>query len=140
MITSHQLPAWIAPILAVALVAGMSACSNDANWDGNAQIDEATLAPNDLVFRYVNLGETSKLDSLLKANPDLLNIYEDTYYNTPLHVAALVGNRRVVNVLLDNGANPNVENINGEIPAETALQEAHVDLSKYLHEVAANAR
>lgn len=91
------------------------------------------------MFRYVGMGEAGKLDALLKSNPNLVNIAEDSYYNTPLHVAALNDDWDVVKVLLANGANPNLENINSEIPAETALQEAHVDMSKYLREVAEKA-
>lgn len=131
---------WLAPSAAALLLVSFAACSNDARWEGDAHIDETKLGPHELVFRYVNMGETSKLERLLKTNPDLANIYEDTYYNTPLHVAAIIGNRRVADVLLQNGANPNIENMNGEIPAESALQEAHVDLYKYLREIAENAR
>jgi ankyrin repeat protein len=137
MRSSLGIVAWAGLILLAGLLGSCSGSTTASN--GDPLPDEASLTPDKLAWRYISTGETSKLDSLLKSNPDLVNIYEETYGNTPLHVAALNGNRAIVDVLLENGASPNMENANGEIPAETALQEAHVDLARYLREVAAGS-
>lgn len=115
----------------------VSSCSQTAVRDDQDSIDVSSLSQEQLVFRYIGLGESSKLDELLTSNPALVNIYEDTYYNTPLHVAALRDDWACVKVLLAHGADPNLENENGEIPAEIALQDAHLEMSRYLQDVAA---
>lgn len=132
---SYGLVALIFVALALCMV---SSCSSETVIQ--TPMDESTLSPQELVFQYVSMGEASKLDSLLKSNPDLVNIYDDTYYNTPLHVAAINDNWKIVDILLENGANPNIENIDGKIPAESALQEAHVKMSTYLKDAAAKAQ
>ncbi|MBL7648866.1 MAG: hypothetical protein JNK74_22035 [Candidatus Hydrogenedentes bacterium] len=110
-----------------------SSCSSSVD-SVDPPVDESTLLPEQLVFRYIIQGEDSKLDSLLKSSPELVSIREDnTNYNTPLHVAAIIGDWSVVKVLIENGADPYLENINGEIPAESALQSSgDLELSRYL--------
>ena len=114
-----------------------SSCSSPVE-NVDPPVDESTLLPQQLVFHYIYQGDASKLDSFLKSNPDMVNIPEDdTNYNTPLHVAAITGNWSIVKVLLDNGADPNIENSNGEIPAESALQASgDLELTRYLQEAA----
>lgn len=119
----------------VLVVCMLNSCSSPVE-SVYSPVDESTLQPQQLVFRYVIEGDASKLDSLLKSNPDLVNIPEDdSSYNTPLHIAAITGDWNIVKVLLDNGADPNLENSNGEIPAESALQSSgDLKLSSYLQE------
>lgn len=57
--------------------------------------------------------------------------------NTPLHVAALRGDRETVRALLEAGADPNVANDSGTTPLHAALQEAHAQVARML--VAAGA-
>lgn len=125
-----------ARLVCVALALCMASSCSGPVESVDPPVDESTLLPQQLVFHYVFQGEASKLDSFLKANPDLVNIPEDeTTYNTPLHVAAITGNWSIIEVLLDNGADPNIENSNGEIPAESALQSSgDLKLTRYLQE------
>lgn len=112
-----------------------SSCSSPVE-SVDPPLDESALLPQQLVFHYVIQGEATKLDAFLKANPDMVNIPQDeTNYNTPLHIAAMSGNWSIVEVLLDNGADPNIENSSGEIPAESALQASgDLKLTRYLQE------
>jgi ankyrin repeat protein len=120
----------------------LSSCSQRAVViKSDSPNNESTQPPEYLVFQYINTGEASKLDALLKSNPNLVHIVDDdTNYNTPLHIAAQLGNRAIADVLLENGANPLMENSNQFIPAESALQEGFVDLGQYLQEAAKNAQ
>lgn len=113
----------------------LCSCSGEDTGENIPQANVATMAPEVQVFRYIDSGERAKLDALLDANPALVNSVEETYYNTPLHAAALAGDKKAVDILLEHGADALLENMNGEIPAESALQEGHVDLSKYLRDV-----
>lgn len=133
MINSLGFRVLVALVGVSATLGTMSSCWRNVESD---PVDVSTLSPEELVFRYVGTGEASKLDSLLESHPDLVNIYEDTYYNTPLHIAALNGYSSVVKVLLEHGADPYIENQNGEIAAESALQGGNLELSKYLREAA----
>jgi ankyrin repeat protein len=45
--------------------------------------------------------------------------YED---NTPLHDAAMVGNQKLVKLLIDKGANPHFKNKKGKTPKDVAHQ------------------
>jgi len=118
----------------------MSSCSQTTVVESNvSEAAVANLPPDQKVWHYVGTGDTANLDAALKANPDLVNIFDSTTYNTPLHIAALNGNWDVVKVLIDNGADLFVENEAGEIPAESALQGGDLELSKYLREVASKS-
>ena len=126
-------------ICAVLTLYMVSSCSKGSGGDGYQPVDVSTLSPKDQMFRYIDTGEASELDSLLKANPDLVNFVDDVDYRTPLHFAAALGNQKIVNVLLDNGADPLAEDINNLTPADAARQEAHVGLAQKLVEAAEKA-
>ena len=55
-----------------------------------------------------------KLYLKLNANPDLANVEK----NTPLHIAVIVGNRNIINMLLDYGANEKLLNKYGSLAWE----------------------
>lgn len=120
----------------VALVLGMaSSCSQTTVVQND--VPEAAIAqlpPDQQVWQYVTTSESGKLDALLKAQPDLVNITDPSYLNTPLHAAALRGDWDIAKVLLNNGADPTVENTDGYIPAELAASEGFADLAKYLND------
>ncbi|CAB4027706.1 ankyrin-3-like, partial, partial [Paramuricea clavata] len=52
--------------------------------------------------------------------------------NGPLHIACLAGQTKVVQILLDNGANVNLKAQNGFTPLYMASQENHVETVKLL--------
>ncbi len=51
---------------------------------------------------------------------------------TPLHIAALRGDRNAVRVLLDAGADPNVEDQRGCTPLHEALKAPHLQVARML--------
>ena len=132
---TRRLASSIGVVLALLMVSSCSGTTEVRTEAPAAAV--ANLSPDQLAWHYLTLGESSKLNALLKSNPDLINIRDATYYNTLLHSAALRGDWNCVKVLIENGADLYAENENGDIPAESALHEAHLDLSKYLQEVAA---
>jgi len=125
-------------VFAFVLGGVLCACSGEDPGASIPQANISTMPPEVQIFRYIEAGDDSKLKSLLESNSDLINSVEETYYNTPLHAAALSGNKGAVDIILEHGGDPLIENMNGEIPAESALQEGHVDLSKYLREKASS--
>jgi ankyrin repeat protein len=60
-----------------------------------------------LLFNAVALENYDSIDFLLqkKANSDKQNIYGET----PLHLAVENGNVKIVNILLEKGSNPNIQ-------------------------------
>lgn len=124
---------WVVSCL---LGGALCSCSGGDPGATTTQVEVSTMAPEVQVFRYIDSGENAKLDALLESNPALVNVVEESYYNTPLHAAAMAGDQGAVDIILGHGADPLIENQNGEIPAESALQEGHVKLSKYLRELA----
>lgn len=123
-------------VLFTLLAGTLCSCSGGDSGETITQVDVSTMPPEVQIFRYIDSGDNAKLDALLESNPALVNSVEQTYYNTPLHAAAMSGDQGAVDIILGHGADPLVENQNGEIPAESALQEGHVKLSKYLRELA----
>ena len=127
---TRSLAAGVAALMTLLMV---SSCSQTTVVQSNvSEAAVANLSPAQKVWHYVGTGDASNLDAALKANPDLVNIYEETTYNSPLHVAALNGDWDVVKVLVDNGADVLAENENSEVPSESALQGGDLELSKYL--------
>ena len=60
----------------------------------------------------------------------------DTSYfqkgNTALHIASLAGQSLIVTILVENGANVNVQSLNGFTPLYMAAQENHEDVVRFL--------
>ena len=52
---------------------------------------------------------------------------------TALHYAALIQNNKMLTMLLENGANPNVKDSNDETPLNSASEEGKKILLKYLN-------
>ncbi|XP_043520855.1 ARF GTPase-activating protein GIT1 [Frieseomelitta varia] len=74
---------------------------------------------------------TSNLETSLRllaqgANP---NYFYKEKGTTPLHVAARAGQALQVELLIANGGNPSIIDLNGQTPAEIAKMAGHIDLS-----------
>lgn len=65
-------------------------------------------------------GDQAKVAELLAQEPLLLNEPHPTGQQYPLHVAAALNNEDMIKYLLDEGAEPFVQNDEGEYPADTA--------------------
>ncbi|KAF2077715.1 hypothetical protein CYY_000962 [Polysphondylium violaceum] len=51
---------------------------------------------------------------------------------TPLHMACASGHIVIVKLLVQMGANPNIKNISGDLPYDTAISSGHFDISTFL--------
>ena len=58
--------------------------------------------------------------------------------NTALHIASLAGQSMIVTILVENGANVNVQSLNGFTPLYMAAQENHEDVVRFLLSHGAN--
>lgn len=94
--------------------------------------DVSGMSDDQLAFRYALTGDASAMQALLSSNPDVVNAIDEGDMRTPLHAAAYAGNDKIVDMLLDSGADPTARDDNGESPADVARQSAHVDLAKKL--------
>lgn len=79
---------------------------------------------------------TSNLETSLRllaqgANPNYLYKEKGT---TPLHVAARAGQSLQIELLIVNGGNPSVMDLNGQTPSEVAKMAGHLDLSERIKE------
>ncbi|XP_011331210.1 ARF GTPase-activating protein GIT1 isoform X2 [Ooceraea biroi] len=79
---------------------------------------------------------TSNLETSLRllaqgANP---NYFYKEKGTTPLHVAARAGQALQVELLIANGANPSIVDLNGQMAADTAKMAGHIDLSERIIE------
>lgn len=138
MMVSHGFRTASTLALVALALAMVSACSQTTVVQSD--VSEAAIAqlpPDQQVWQYVTTGESGKLDDLLKSQPQLVNITDPSYLNTPLHAAALRGDWDIAKVLIENGADPGIENTDGYIPSELAFSEGFKDLSEYLDQAAA---
>ncbi|XP_003707270.1 ARF GTPase-activating protein GIT1 [Megachile rotundata] len=79
---------------------------------------------------------TSNLETSLRllaqgANPSYFYKEKGT---TPLHVAARAGQSLQIELLIANGGNPNMIDLNGQTPAEVAKMAGHMELSERIIE------
>lgn len=58
--------------------------------------------------------------------------------NTALHIASLAGQSMIVTILVEDGANVNVQSLNGFTPLYMAAQENHEDVVRFLLSHGAN--
>ncbi|MDR2795069.1 MAG: ankyrin repeat domain-containing protein [Holosporaceae bacterium] len=77
-----------------------------------------------------HLGNEAIIVEELKAHPDMLHA-RDHHLNTPLHIAALEGHAKIVELLIGLGADPNALNRNGT-PLHLAVSKGHIHTIKIL--------
>lgn len=120
-----QMRLWV--ILACILTTVIG-CSGGAN-----QVDESTLTTQEQVFAAARSGDVGKLQTLLAAEPELVDARASNGA-TPLHAAAGAGQNAAVSFLLEQGADPAVEDEMGNTPENAATVEGHSSISELLAE------
>jgi hypothetical protein len=71
------------------------------------------------INRAAEIGDIKKIKELLKNNPESVNA-KNKYNLTPLHYAALYGNKNVAELLILNGADIQTKIIDGTTPLHLA--------------------
>jgi hypothetical protein len=77
-------------------------------------------------------GDLAKVQSLVKAHPDLVSSKDDQYGQTPLHVAAFNDHKDVAEFLLANKADVNAKAKNGSTPLHLAAAKGNKDIVELL--------
>jgi hypothetical protein len=77
------------------------------------------------------INELEKCKTALKL-PKLNISFRDKQGNTALHYAAGMGRKKLVEILLDNGADETIKNVQGETPAKTAMMFDFFEIAEML--------
>jgi hypothetical protein len=99
------------------MVAALLAHGADAS-----RLDSRRQSP---LFLAVAADRQRLVEALLEASPTVLN-QQDAQLRTPLHHAALLGARSVVQLLLRQGARVDIQDIAGKLPLDYAVEEGHM--------------
>jgi uncharacterized protein len=99
---------------------------------------EKGMNPNTKSWQEVTLlhdmaqkGELKKAELLIKFGADI-NAIDDEYQSTPLGMAARWGHAEMVNLLLDNGADPNRSGAEWSTPLAWAMKKGNTEVEKIL--------
>lgn len=84
----------------------------------------------------VEKGEIEGFKVALKKYPSFINA-RDENGNTPLHLAATKGNKEILWILINQGADINIRNIDGFTPMELAAQKGHTVVVQLLQRMGA---
>lgn len=76
-------------------------------------------------------GNIKKVQDFLKANPEMLNMGDAAQGSTPLHCAAIGGNKNMVAFLISKGAAISAKDLDGQTPLHVAT---NPDVAKLLVE------
>merc|ERR1711979_114498 len=105
---------------------GQILLANGANVDRRRNKDGMTA-----VFIASCKGHTEVARALLSKNPSL---GMQTCGSSPLHAAAYYGHKEVVQLLLENLANPTLQDKNGEDCAQVARYQGHDDVANFIEQ------
>ena len=93
--------------------------------------------PGELFLDIAQFGEINRVMDMIEQGIDVN--YQDDTNETALYVASENGQIDIVKILLENGANPNLqENVHGETPLMVATKIGRIDIMKILLENGAN--
>lgn len=115
--------------VALACVTVINGCSGSAA----NRVDESTLTTQEQVFLAARSGDVAKLQSLLAAEPELVDVRASNG-STPLHAAASAGQDAAVQFLLDSGADPAAEDEMNVTPDNAAAVEGHTSTAELLRQ------
>ena len=89
--------------------------------EGNTMLHTASSSPN-----------VELLERIIQVLPNSINEKREEDGYTALHNAAIIGNPSCVQLLLDNGADPNIQDNNGRTPLHDAIQQELGDVIRLL--------
>ncbi len=116
----------------VLLMMTMAGCSGNVTVD-RPDLDVSELPPAQQAIAYAAQGDLSRLKAVVDADPSVVEARGESG-RTPLHFAAANGQVKVVDFLLEQGANPEATDDNGQTPATAALEFNHQDAADRLME------
>lgn len=103
-----------------------------------APVDVSMLPTPEQVTELASQGNLNQLKAMVDANPELVQA-RGIHMATPLHLAAAGGHDKVVDYLLEKGADPRAVDENGFTPADAARTMGYLSLDKRLREAAGSA-
>jgi ankyrin repeat protein len=98
--------------------------------------------PDKLIIKAAKSGDVTTMKALLKADPALIHA-RDTDGSTPLHCATWKGHQKVVELLLNEGANVDAVNQNehwGTTPLHAAAHANQAKIAQLLLDHGANVK
>jgi ankyrin repeat protein len=109
-----------------------------AAFMGHRDVSELLLAHGAEVDVYdaAKVCNVERVETLIKANPGLVSSKDYKYGRTPLHWAALYGNRDVVKLLLARGANVNAVDNDRMTPLHLVAKNDRKETAKLMLETA----
>lgn len=125
-------------ILAIAAAAILTGCGG-INDLGVQETDVSTLPAHQQIITYAAQGNVSMLQALIESDPKLVNARSGARRMTPLHIAAINNQRKAVEFLLQNGANPRIEDEEGFTASARAAQEGNNAIASLLRDAEAQA-
>ena len=125
----------VALVVLTCVTSGISGCSGGGG-DESTEVDYSQLPVEQQAIDYAAQGDVKALQPLMDEYPDLIGIYDENG-RTLLHFAAANGHSKMVQYLLDQGADPNALDTNSETPADAARQMAHANIASILEEAQA---
>lgn len=103
-------------VFGVVVAFGLSGCMDRSLPESPAEMKDI----RDDFVKAITDGDEAKIEELLAHEPLLLNEPHPTGLQYPLHVAAALNNESMIKYLLEKGADPFVQNDEGEFPADVA--------------------
>ncbi|MCC6487691.1 MAG: ankyrin repeat domain-containing protein [Candidatus Hydrogenedentes bacterium] len=100
---------------AMAILALVPACSGGADYGEEEVKAEYVGDPMADVEEAVKAGDTAKVGELLKQDPTLLD-WRDEQGRTLLHLAVICNQTKIVDLLIEEGLDPNILDDNDETP------------------------
>ena len=84
------------------------------------------------LYRAAMLGNVEEVTRLLSSGMVDVNCIKGEYHSTPLWVASFMGKKKVVELLLERGADPDETDINGRTPLWVAANSGKTDVVQML--------